>query len=111
MRYPTIDALDTRIESIISRKVKYYYTDWKNYDRPKYMGYKGSIDRRDRRLVLIARESGTYLLRESDVAKGNTNAAYIYDYYNGNGGGTDNDFYMIDIDALTIKKIAGGKTQ
>ena len=108
MRYPTIDAMDARIESIISRKVKYYYSDWRNIDRPAYMRYKGSNDRRDRRLVLIARESGTYLLRESDVTKGNTNAAYIYDYYNGNGGGTDNDFYMIDLDALTVKKIKEG---
>ena len=35
MKYPNIDSLDQRIEAIISRTVKHYYTDWKNYDRPK----------------------------------------------------------------------------
>lgn len=105
MKYATIDQLDARIEKIISQKVKFYYTDWKNYDRPKYMNYKASSDRKDKKLVLIARESGTYLLRLCDINGTNErNAAKsFFEYYSNPKQG---DFYNIDLSALTVSKMA-----
>ena len=78
--YTNINDLDKRIENIIKRTVKSYYTDWKNYDRPKYMGLKGSRDRKDKMMILIARKYGTYLLTLDEIAT-RPFAATVYDYY------------------------------
>lgn len=104
MKYNNIDALDARIEKIIKTTVKFYYTDWKNYDRLKYMKCKGSRRAEDKTLILIARKCGTYLLRQADIDAG-AGARDIFEYYTQYepAGST---FYKIDIDALTIKKIA-----
>ena len=102
MKYPNIDSLDQRIETIISRTVKHYYTDWKNYDRPKYMSCKGSADKDDKKLVLIARSCGTYLVKVADIKAGDNWAVTIYNYYQEQEKA---DYYMIDIESLEIKKI------
>lgn len=100
MSYPTIEALDNRIERIVSNTVKHYYTDWKNYDRPKYMRCKGSSDKADRELVLIARDCGTYLLRTEDITN-NDSINTLYEYYRTEETA---DFYLINLDRLSIKK-------
>ena len=102
MKYSNINELDARIEKIIRRKVTAYYTDWKNYDRPKYMKYKGSSDRQDKKLVLIVRECGTYLLKSEDI-RTKESASAIYDYYHTQESA---DYYLIDLDRLEIKKAA-----
>ena len=48
MVYATQNEIDNRIEKIVKRKVKAYYTDWKNYDRPYYMKLKGSANRKEK---------------------------------------------------------------
>lgn len=101
MKYKNIDCLDSRIEKIVRRKVKYYYTDWKNYDRPKYMCYKGSTRRADKKLFLLVRDCGTYLLRAADVKDRDTAAGAIYDYFRNY---EKCDYYEIDIDGLEVKK-------
>lgn len=100
-RYKNIDELDARIERIIKRTVEAYYTDWKNYDRPKYMKLKGSNDRRDKTAVLIARKCGTYLLTLDEIATSQW-AATIYEYYQTQERGT---YYLIDLEKLTLSKI------
>lgn len=105
MKYKTIDELDARIESTITKTVKHYYTDWKNYDRPKYMGFKGSLDPKDHKLVLIARTCGTYLLRAEDIKEAGSWSESVFNYYRQQ----ENDgtkYYNIDLDNLTIAKIA-----
>ena len=98
-RYRTINELDARVERIIKKTVESYYTDWKNYDRPKYMRLKGSTDRKDKTAVLTARKCGTYLLT-LDAIESSPSAATIYDYYR-----TTCDYYLINLDRLTIEKI------
>lgn len=102
MKYPNIDALDLRIENIIDRTVKHYYTDWKNYDRPKYMSCKGSSDQADKELILIARSCGTYLVRISDIKAGDSWANTLIEYYQTQEHA---DYYYININTLTCKKI------
>jgi len=97
----TIDELDQKIEKIVKKTVKHYYTDWKNYDRPKYMGFKGSNDRKDKELILIARACGTYLLRTADVFKDDW-ATTLYEYFQTQERA---DYYFINLNKLTIKKI------
>jgi len=101
MKYKTIDELDARIERIITGTVKHYYTDWKNYDRPKYMKLKGSTNPADKHMILIARECGTYLLT-LEAIENSEGAATIYEYYQTQERGT---YYLINLDRLTIEKI------
>jgi len=101
MKYKTQDDLDARIERIIKKKVESYYTDWKNYDRPKYMKLKGSTDRKDKTAILIARKCGTYLLTLEDI-KTSPFAATVYEYYHTQEPA---DYYIINLDRLTIEKI------
>lgn len=100
-RYKNINELDARIEKIISRTVKHYYTDWKNYDRPKYMVCKGSHKKEDKQLILIARECGTYLYTLQDIQEYKF-AGTVYEYYQKAEHAT---YYKIDIDRLSIEKI------
>jgi hypothetical protein len=65
------------------------------------MGLKGSRDRKDKTAVLIARKCGTYLLTLDDIAT-RPSAAAIYEYYQTQEQG---DYYLIDIDRLTIERI------
>lgn len=102
MKYHTQKELDNRIESIIKKTVKYYYTDWKNYDRPKYMGMKGSFDRNDKILILLVRESGTYLIRQADVFKEEWPTT-LYTYFHTQD---KSDYYKIDLNKLEISRIA-----
>ena len=100
-RYENINDLDARIERIIKRKVKHYYTDWKNYDRPKYMDLKGSQRRDDKKIILIARECGTYLYTLEEI-KNYSFAATVYEYYYTQEPG---DYYFINLERLSIEKI------
>ena len=93
MKYPNINALDTRVEKIISSTVKHYYTDWKNYDRPKYMKFKGSSDQADKKMILIARTCGTYLIRLEDIKAGDNWAVTLYNYFQEQEHG---NYYFID---------------
>lgn len=108
MKYSDIDALDRRIEKVIDTTVKHYYTDWKNYDRPKYMMFKGSHDAEDKDLVLIARECGTYLIRLHDILSGDEWAATLYEYFQTQERAT---YYHIDITNLECTKIADPNAQ
>jgi len=101
MKYKNIDLLDNRIENIIKKTVKHYYTDWKNYDRPKYMHYKGSNKIEDKSLILIARECGTYLIRTVDLLDKNSWASTLYNYFHNQEKAY---FYNIDIEKLTVVK-------
>ena len=98
MKYKTINDLDRHIENIISRTVKHYYTDWKNYDRPYYMKLKGSNRRQDKKLILIARDCGSYLYTIDE----------LYSYYHGRVVctyyGESVKYYFIDLEKLTCKK-------
>ena len=102
MKYSNINELDQRIENIISRTVKHYYTDWKNYDRPKYMNFKGSTNKADKDLILIARTCGTYLVRTEDIKAGDDWANTLYTYFQTQEHGT---YYHININNLECKLI------
>lgn len=102
MKYQDINALDQRIEKIIAATVKHYYTDWKNYDRPKYMKCKGSEDRADKELILIARTCGTYLVKVADIEAGDDWANTLIEYYHTQEKA---DYYYINLKTLEVKKI------
>ena len=97
MKYASEMDMDNRIERIVKAKVKHYYTDWKNYDRPKYMKLKGT---KERKMILVVRTCGTYLysideLKEYDFAK--TVYEYYIDYESA-------DYYYIDLDTREVVK-------
>ena len=102
MKYTDIDTLDKAIERIISRTVKHYYTDWKNYDRPKYMSCKASGLKADKELILIARECGTYLVKIADAEAGSDWANTLLEYFKTSEHA---NYYYINIDKLECKQI------
>ena len=102
MKYKNIDELDARIERIVKKAVESYYTDWKNYDRPKYMGLKGSKERKDKTMILIVRKCGTYLFT-LDQIRTREFAATVYEYYHTID--SNRGYFLINLNRLTIEKI------
>ena len=100
-RYKNINELDARIERIISKTVQAYYTDWKNYDRPKYMRLKGSNRKEDKQMILIARTCGTYLYTLEEL-QDYPWAGTVYEDYQNTDRAT---YYRVNLDKLTIEKI------
>lgn len=99
MKYKTQDKMDARIERIVKAKTKHFYTDWKNYDRVAYMKYKGSSNRKDKRMILIARECGTYLYT-MDELENYSFAKTVYEYYMDQNC----DYYEINLITREVKK-------
>lgn len=100
MRYKTEAEMDNRVERIIKAKVKHYYTDWKNYDRPKYMKLKGE----HKKLILAVRDCGTWLFVDDENLKENDVYNYVVQYE-----GYRHDFYKIDTERYEVKKVKEGK--
>lgn len=99
MKYKTQDKMDARIERIVKAKTKHYYTDWKNYDRVSYMKYKGSTSPKDKQMILIARECGTYLYTMDELANYQF-AKTVYEYYMDQNC----DYYYIDLTTREVVK-------
>ena len=79
-----------------------YCLYWKNYDRPKYMSFKGSADRDDKELILIVRSCGTYLVRTADIKAGDSWANTLIEYYQTQEHAS---YYYINITKMEVKKI------
>lgn len=100
MKYATQKEMDNRIERIVKKRVKHWYTDWKNYDRPLYMKLKGSTNRKEKEMILIARECGTYLYTFADFESypfSRTIYEYYMDYEN-------TDYYYINLITMEVSK-------
>jgi len=102
MKYKNIDDLDRAIERQASRIIKHYYTDWKNYDRPTYMGFKGAKERTKKHILILFRECGSYIFSEWDFLDRKT-PAEIIDYYLMQDR-RGNVYFFVDLEKLTLKK-------
>lgn len=107
MKYKSIDCLDAAVEKAVSKHVKHYFSDWQHHDRPAYMKCKGSEDKADRTIVLIARECGTYLFSMRDYREYKF-PVIATEYYFENEY-TNSAYYAIDLDKLTLKKMNPGE--
>ena len=104
MKYNNIDELDQAIERAAKRIIKCFYTDWKNYDRPAYMGYKGATERDKKHILILFRECGSYIFSDWDFMDRPTPAeivSYYLDYENDD----KTTYYMVDLEKLTMKKV------
>jgi hypothetical protein len=101
MKYSNIDELDTAIERRADHYIKAYYTDWKNYDRPTYMGYKGSQDRNKKHILIMFRECGSYIFSDYDF-KDRKSPAEIVSYYLDYESKTA--YFFVDLEKLTLTK-------
>ncbi len=101
--YKTIADLDKEVEMIVKTIVKHWYTDWTKYDRPKFTAFKSSTDPDDKELILITRTCGTYLLKRTEADKDGSPENAICEYFRTQERA---DFYSIDLNHLSIKKIA-----
>lgn len=101
IRYTNINDLDAKIERIISRTVLYYYSDWKNHDRPKYMKFKGSSDPNDKKFLLLVRDCGTFIVRTCDIYKDEW-ATAIFEFYQTESSA---DYYYINLNEFMVMKV------
>ena len=104
--YKDINELKAMIETLVKKTVNHYFSDWTDYDRPKLEKCIASIETIEKRLTLICRDCGTWLIFTDDIKTEGTAANTIYNYYL--PGGVDNPsrnpnkYYNIDLLALTI---------
>lgn len=98
-KYLDINELDARIEKEVKKTVKYYYTDWKNYDRPAYMNYKSSTRPADKKLLLMLRDTGSYLYKLEGI-KNNV----VFNYFKKYEPDVHN-YYIIDLNKLTFSQV------
>lgn len=86
--YKTFDEIMATLDRLVKRQVKHYLTDWTDYDIPRLNESLKSSDRSDKKLTLIVRDCGTWLIYTDDISKPGTGANTIYNYYL--PGGPDN---------------------
>lgn len=105
-KFKTIDELHAYFERQAKRTIKYYYTDWKNYDRPEIMRHTGA---KTSEIYIILRESGSYLYTRADLLSTRSDyARAVMDYYT-----TDKTakYYKINFRELTAERIPAGLPQ
>ena len=95
--------MHTYFERQAKRTIKYFYTDWKNYDRPEIMRHTGA---KTSEIYIILRESGSYLYTPADLLSTRSDyARAVMDYYT-----TDKTakYYKVNFNALTVESIPAG---
>jgi len=100
-KYKSIDELHAAIEKAAKKTIKYYYTDWKNYDRPDLMKATGNRET----IYIILRESGSYLYTKKLLESGYQFGLDAMDYYTSDRTAI---YYRADLDKLTLEKIPAG---
>lgn len=100
-KFKTIDDLHAAIEKATRKTIKYYYTDWKNYDRPALMKATGTRET----VYIIVRESGSYLYTYKELENGYQFGLDVMDYYTNDRTAV---YYKADLDKLTLEKIPAG---
>lgn len=103
MKFQDIDALDQAIERTAKRIIKHYYTDWKNYDRPAYMGFKGAEEKEKKHILILFREMGSYIFSEWDFMDRKA-PAEIINYYLNLESTRVNAYYFVDLERLTMTR-------
>jgi len=98
--FKTVDELHQFLERQAKHTIKFYYTDWKNYDRPEIMRHTGE---KTQEIYIILRESGSYLFDRAELLHPVRDfARVVMDYYS-----TDKTakYYKVNFDALTVERI------
>jgi len=105
-KFKTLDELHAALERQAKRTIKYYYTDWKNYDRLEVMKHSGA---KTSEIYIIFRESGSYLYTRADLLSSRSDfARVVMDYYT-----TDRTakYFKVDFNRLTLESIPAGLPQ
>ena len=98
--FQNVNEMHQYIERQAKKTIKFYYTDWKHYDRPEIM--KATANKSI--LYIILRECGSYAEKPQDL-KNYHGSRVIMDYYK-----TDKTakYYKLDFQKLTVESIAAG---
>ena len=100
-RFKSIDDLHTTLERAAKRTIKYYYTDWKNYDRPALMKATGEKET----VYIILRESGSYLYTKTELEAGYKFGFTVLEYYTNDRTAK---YYKADLKNLTLESLTPG---
>lgn len=104
--FSNIDELHAYIERQAKRTIKFYYSDYKNYDRPEIMRHTGE---KTKDVYIIFRESGSYLFTREELTDSRRDfGRVVMDYYT-----TDKTakYYKINFKELTAERIPAGLPQ
>lgn len=102
-KFADIDSFHAFIEKKARQIIKYYYTDWKNYDRPELMKATGA---REKEVYVILREAGSYFYRAADLTDATRDYPItVMDYYTSDKTAR---YFKLDFQNLIIEEIAPG---
>lgn len=100
-KFNNINDLHAFLERRAHLTIKYYYTDWKNYDRLEVMRNTGL---KTKEVYIIFRESGSYIYTAEEL-KNYDFSAVVMDYYTSDRTAV---YYKIDFYNLTAERIQPG---
>ena len=101
--FDNINSLYDYIERQAKRTIKFYYTDYKNYDRPRLMTF--AYDK-EPEIYLILRKCGSYIYTAAELLDpGYDFPAYVMDYYTSDESAK---YYKLNMKTLTVETIPAG---
>ena len=102
-KFADIDSFHAFIEKKARQIIKYYYTDWKNYDRPNMMKATGN---REKEVYVILREAGSYFYRAEELTDpAREMPITVMDYYTSDKTAK---YFKLNFQTLTIEEITPG---
>ena len=102
-RFEDINGLYSYIEKKAKQTIKFYYTDYKNYDRPRLMAF--AYDQ-EPEVYLILRKCGSYIYTAAELLDpGYDFPAYVMDYYTSDESAK---YYKLNMKTLTVETIPAG---
>lgn len=87
-KYKDFNEFMAALEKLAKKQVNHYYTDFTDYDIPRLEKLNASKEKSEKRLIIILRDCGTWLIFADDVKDTKSTAYTIYNYYL--PGGIDN---------------------
>lgn len=105
--YNNFNDFMAALDTLAKKQVKHYINDWIDYDIPRLNKLNASKEKIDKKLVLILRNCGTWLIWADDIKNPETFSHTVFYYYL--PGGPDNPtqnpnkYYSLDLINYTIE--------
>ena len=84
-KYKDFNEFMAALTKLAKKQVNHYYTDFTDYDIPRLEKLNASKEKSEKRLIIILRDCGTWLIFADDIRNPETTSHTIYNYYLPNG--------------------------
>lgn len=95
MKYNNLSEVREAVNRIAEKKINHYFTDWTEYDKPKFNAQEAGT------VYFLPRKCGCYLFTEKELASAET-SLMLFEYYFTQEKA---DYYKISIDGLTVTRM------